>query len=246
MKRLIALYLFAWLSLGEFSAIRSSQAGMVQAQQYEQFWIWGDISTADYLKKAKVLYILQGQVTDRHENKTSRFIRQGIAPRPLKNQRIWVVIRSQHLNWTEQDYHQAFQLLRQWQQHGNQVQGLQIDFDSKTKRMYDYALFLQQLRQKLPPEYQLSITGLMDWSNITDTRTLVLLKASIDEIAIQTYQGTRTTVDYEKYLQRMTRLGLPFKVGLVQNGQFDHHPNYQKSALFKGHIVFLLRSKPRI
>ena len=219
---------------------------VVQPKDYQQFWIWGDISTNYDMRKAQELYILQGQVSLNRSSNQSVLIRQGIAPRTLKKQGIWVVIRSHHLAWSEHDYAQVTKVLAQWKQRGNHVIGLQIDFDSPTNSMYNYARFLETLRGKLPLDYKLSITGLMDWVNITEVRTLNLLKENIDEIVFQSYYGTRTHVSYQKYLAQVPQLGIPFKVGIVENGRFNPQLPYRHSPLFKGHIVFLLRSKSRI
>ncbi|MCO8044166.1 DUF3142 domain-containing protein [Acinetobacter bohemicus] len=107
------------------------------------------------------------------------------------------------------------------------------------QNLYECALFLHQLRQKLPRQYQLSITNLLDWTSFRDAPKL----ANNDEMSIQT--GIRTAVDYETSLQHTRQLGLAFKVGLVQHGRFNPHLNYQQSPLFKDHILLLLRTKPR-
>lgn len=92
------------------------------------------------------------------------------------------------------------------------------------------------------PKYHLNITGLMDWANIQNQETLSLLRNNIDEIVIQTFQGTKTIENYQAYLQRIETLKLPFKVDLVQNGAWSKMKFYNVSY-FKGYVVFLLRSE---
>lgn len=235
---------FIWTSV---LTLLSAQAQdiVVQPRHYDQFWISGEMSSTYDLRHAKTLYILQGQVSIDRNTQHSVLVRQGIAPRPFQPHDIWVVIRSHHLTWTAHDFQQVMKVLAQWKQQGNRVVGLQIDFDSPTHAMYRYAQFLEKLRKQLPAQYKLSITGVMDWVNITEPRTLNLVKANVDEIVFQSYYGTRTHISYQKYLAQVSQLGLPFKVGLVENGRFNPQLPYRYSPYFKGHIVLLLRTKSR-
>ena len=104
-------------------------------------------------------------------------------------------------------------------------------------------IFLQKLRQKLPQQYRLSITGLLDWTNFKDQNTLTLFRQNINELVIQTYQGTTTIPNYPEYLKRISAMHLPYKVGLVQHGTWFGNSTKQKDPYFKGYVVFLLRSK---
>ena len=66
-------------------------------------------------------------------------IPQGISILKLPHQKLWLVFRTHHLNWAEQDYQNIFNRLTQWKNQGNNVIGIQIDFDSKTT-VYDYVI----------------------------------------------------------------------------------------------------------
>ena len=137
------------------------------------------------------------------------------------------------------DGHIAQQLTR-WQQQGNPVTGIQIDFDARTLRMQQYVTFLQQLRQRLPEHYTLSITGLLDWSNHTSPELVNQLAGIVSEVVVQTYQDRHTIHNYTDYLPKLARLRIPFKVGLVQHGEW-HAPAYlEQAAFFRGYVVFLL------
>lgn len=68
---------------------------------------------------------------------------------------------------------------------GNQLEGLQIDFDAATRGLAHYAAFLSDLRQRLPRRWKLSITGLMDWSaggGRGDPSALRQLSGTLDKI----------------------------------------------------------------
>ena len=220
-----------------------SATSKVDANDFASFWIWGDIQTAPYLVHAKELYILQGEIRYSKSKQISTFTPQGVSILKLPHQKIWLVFRTHHLAWNEQNYQTILNRLEHWRNRGNQVQGIQIDFDSKTNSLKDYAIFLQKLRQKLPQQYRLSITGLLDWTNFKDQNTLTLFRQNIDELVIQTYQGATTIPNYPEYLKRISVLRLPYKVGLVQHGTWFGNSTKQKDRYFKGYVVFLLRSK---
>ena len=220
-----------------------SATSKVDANDFASFWIWGDIQTAPYLVHAKELYILQGEIRYSKSKQISTFTPQSVSILKLPHQKIWLVFRTHHLAWNEQNYQTILNRLEHWRNQGNQVQGIQIDFDSKTNSLKDYAIFLQKLRQKLPQQYRLSITGLLDWTNFKDQNTLTLFRQNIDELVIQTYQGTTTIPNYPEYLKRISALRLPYKVGLVQHGTWFGNSTKQKDPYFKGYVVFLLRSK---
>jgi hypothetical protein len=195
-----------------------SATSKVDANDFASFWIWGDIQTAPYLVHAKELYILQGEIRYSKSKQISTFTPQGVSILKLPHQKIWLVFRTHHLAWNEQNYQTILNRLEHWRNQGNQVQGIQIDFDSKTNSLKEYAIFLQKLRQKLPQQYRLSITGLLDWTNFKDQNTLTLFRQNIDELVIQTYQGTTTIPNYPEYLKRISAMQLPYKIGFVQNG----------------------------
>ncbi|RZG64337.1 DUF3142 domain-containing protein [Acinetobacter wuhouensis] len=244
-KRLIR---FLWLSLCCLSIIacQPSQSASsnhhVNANDYDAFWIWGDIKSAPYLAKAKDIYILQGEVRVDKKTRQSTLIPQGTGILKLPHQKVWLVFRNHHLNWQAHELDQILKRVRQWENSGNDIQGIQIDFDARTRNLNEYALFLQKLRKQLPKQYQLSITSLMDWTNIQNQNTLRLFRENIDEMVIQTYQGSTTIANYQQYLKKVSALKLPYKIGLVQHGEWNPNLNFKADSNFKGYVVFLLRN----
>lgn len=238
--------LIYWVLFLSLSISTSSFADRVDVKNYQQFWIWGDIRSGNHLKNAKQVYILQGEIRPTTGQQKHEFQPQGIGVQKLPAPQIWLVIRAYHLDWKQDNLKVILQRIQQWQHAGNRVHGIQIDFDSRTKNLYQYGLFLQDLRKKLPKQYRLSITGLLDWTNLQDAKTLALFRNNIDELVIQTYQGSSTIPNANSYLSKIGPLKLPYKIGLVQDGQWNPSVKFEQDKNFKGYVIFLLRNHPRI
>nr|WP_218180184.1 DUF3142 domain-containing protein [Pseudomonas reactans] len=227
-----------WLGL----LLLTSQAfGAVDARDYDAFWLWSGVTPQPVLKQAKSLYILQGQInsTRRAPQRGVQMIAQGISVPRLTQGDIWIVYRAHTLHWPEPVYRQLFGQVQRWRDAGNPVVGIQIDFDARTQYLHEYADFLRDLRQRLPADLRLSITGLMDWSSNADPAAIAQLKGVVDEVVVQTYQGRHSIPDYAAYLPRMNRLGLPFKIGLIQGGTWEAPGYLQGNEWFRGYVVFL-------
>lgn len=246
LKRFYAVCSFMALSLCLWACTpnQSASSSTVDASQYDSFWIWGNISSAPYLSKAKEIYVLQGEVRLNKSAQQSALIPQGVAVLKVPHQQVWLVYRNHLLNWRPEEIQLIAQRIQQWEQAGNQVQGIQIDFDSPTKDIRSYARFLAKLRAALPQKYRLSITGLLDWANIQDQQAQHLLRENIDELVIQSYQGSTTIPNYQSYLNKVSKLQLPYKIGIVQRGEWNPELNFTADPNFKGYVVFLLRSAP--
>ncbi|WP_409159847.1 DUF3142 domain-containing protein [Pectobacterium sp. B2J-2] len=213
---------------------------IVDATRYQDFWLWAAVKPQPILHQAQTLYLHQGEVA-RRQGKVV-FLRQGIPPSQLRVNRVWLAFRMTTLELSERHLNRMLKLREKWQRHGNQVVGIQIDFDAKSYQLAGYVAFLTQLRERLPEDCQLSITGLLDWSKTGDVSALNRLQGKLDEVVVQTYQGRSTITNYAEYLPALLKLALPFRVGLVQNGKWE--PQWQKrlatSPYYRGEVVFLV------
>jgi hypothetical protein len=233
MKTLLRALLIAWLG------VSPAWAG-VDARDHDAFWLWSGVASQPVLDQARTLYVLQGQIfAPRRDRQRVDFIAQGMSVSRLPQQELWIVYRAHTLRWPESVYRQLLGQVSRWQQAGNAVTGIQIDFDARTRYLQDYVTFLKDLRQRLPAHYKLSITGLMDWSSNADPQAIGQLQGVVDEVVVQTYQGRHSIPDYAAYLPRMSRLGLPFKVGLIQGGEWNAPDFLLHSPWFRGYVVFL-------
>ncbi len=227
-----------WLALLGLLGALPAQAS-VDARDYDAFWLWGGVASQPVLAQARTLYVLQGQISQSRRDPQVRFVAQGPSVARLPQEQLWVVYRAHTLRWPDSVYRQLFGQVERWRQAGNRVVGIQIDFDARTRYLDEYVAFLRDLRQRLPTGYRLSITGLMDWSSNADASTIGQLKGVVDEVVVQTYQGRHSIPDYGAYLPRLSQIGLPFKIGLIQGGQWQAPDYLQDSPGFEGYVVFL-------
>ncbi len=232
------ILLVAALLAGEAQA-----AEIVTAHEHPAFWLWSGVKASEALKEAQTVYLHQGEVLARPDEVV--FQRLGLPVSRLAFPSIWLTVRFTTLEVPPTIVPRIVRLMQRWQAAGNQVVGLQVDFDAATHQLADYARFLRTLRQQLPPEFALGVTGLLDWAKTGDVATLNSL--AVDELVIQSYQGRHTVDNYQAYLPALARLRIPFKLGLVQNGQRDVQAEAQlrKSPWYRGTVVFMLNPARR-
>jgi hypothetical protein len=217
------------------------EPGRVDARDYDAFWLWGGVAPQPVLERAGTIYLLEGEVRD---GNPVRSVSLRATPR-LEGKRVWLVVRTDTLRWPDSAYRVVFAQLDRWRAGGNDMRGLQVDFDAHTRHLGDYATFLANLRRSLPRNYGLSVTGLLDWSANGDPRALRMLRGSVDEVVVQTYQGRETIPGYEAYFGRMTDFDLPFRVGLVQGGRWIEPAGLKRNPNFRGYVVFLINPPRR-
>ena len=212
-------------------------AGIVDASHYDAFWLWAGVQSQPVLQQARRLYLLQAEV---RAGRPTRLVAQRPAMPHIKNADVWMVVRVDTLQWSPPIYAAVLASLAQWQRAGNHVVGIQIDFDASTHHLQDYAVFLADLRHRLPADCRLSITGLLDWSSHGDPEGLNALAGVVDEVVLQIYQGRRVIPGYAAYLARLGRLHIPFRIGLLQGGEWQAPASLASNPYFRGYVVFLL------
>ena len=219
------------------AACRPAEPDVVAAERYDSFWLWAGVRPQPVLERASELYLLDGEIRAAAPERYTA-LRPSL-PR-LPGKRLWLVVRTDTLDWPEAALPGLLARLDRWAGAGNEVAGLQLDFDAGTRGLAGYAAFLRRLRAALPGRYRLSITGLMDWSANGDPAALAALAGTVDEVVIQTYQARTTIPGYEGYFARMRGFPVPFKVGLVQGGRWVAPEGLAAESNFRGYVVFLL------
>ncbi len=246
MRLRLCLVLLAFIGqLGVAAHALTTQ--IVEATGHDAFWLWAGVRPQPVLAKARSLYILQGQVEARGQaGGVVRLVSQRPAIPRLKGPDIWMVVRVETLDWTPAVYSQVLLQLARWRAAGNRVVGLQIDFDAATRHLDRYALFLKDLRTRLPVDCKLGVTGLLDWSANGDPAGLAALGDTIDEIVLQIYQGRRVIPGYGTYLARLDRLAIPFRIGLLQGGEWNPPAPLAAHPWFRGYVIFLQNPEPGV
>lgn len=217
--------------------VNPAPAEIIRAENFDSFWLWAGVEPQPALSKARQIYLLAGEVTARGG---PHVISQRSSIPHLRGPDVWIVYRAQTIAWNESIFKDVLAHVERWQAAGNKVVGLQIDFDSGTKNLQNYAAFLQSLRARLPARYRLSVTGLLDWSANADREGLKALGGVVDEVVVQIYQGRRVIPAYETYVVKLGRLKIPFRVGLLQNREWNPPPDLASNPYFRGYVVFLL------
>ncbi len=213
------------------------EPGRVDAADYDAFWLWAGVKPQPVLDRAKTIYILEGEIRDAEQ---PRLVSLRPGTPQVDHAEIWLVYRVETLKWGPAIVPRMLADLQRWRAAGNRVAGIQLDFDAGTKGLYGYAEFLRAFRKQLPADAKLSVTGLLDWSSQGDSVALNALAGVVDEVVLQSYQGRHTVEGYEPYLERLHRLNMPYKIGLVQNGESKASSKLERDRDFRGYVVFLL------
>lgn len=117
------------------------------------------------------------------------------------------------------------------------VAGIQLDIDSPTGQLSEYAKFLREVRRKLPPGVQLSITALLDWFRPGTAIRDVL--AQVDEYVPQFYDlgnalgvtsrseenPIASPIDSAKWAPVFEKLEKRFRIGISTFGRTRLVPN---------------------
>lgn len=212
----------------------------VDAADHDSFWLWAGVRPQPVLARARTIYILQGEIRN---DRVPRIVSLRPGTPKVRHAVLWIVYRTETLRWGDAIVPQIRADLARWRAAGNNVAGVQIDFDAATKGLSGYAAFLQQLRRQLPADARLSITGLLDWSSQGDSTGLNALADEVDEVVLQSYQGRTIIPGYSTYLESLSRLEMPYKIGLVQHGEWNPPAALNRDPDFKGYVVFLLNPK---
>jgi Protein of unknown function (DUF3142) len=234
------LALFALLLL---ASCQQAEPGRVDARDYDAFWLWAGVEPQPVLDRAKTIYILAAEIKG---GPRADYVNLRPAIPRVKHAQVWIVYRVEDLDWSADVLRRIRRDLTDWQAAGNEIAGIQIDFDAATRGLPGYAAFLKQLRAELPEGTGLSVTGLLDWSSgiANDSPALNVLVGTVDEVVLQTYQGRSTIPGYEAYLRRLPRIKIPFKIGLIQNGEWEELTELKYNENFHGFVVFLTNRLP--
>ena len=218
----------------------SAPAPRVTLSGHDAFFLWPGVRPPPELAHAKTLYLLDGEV--RRSSNARLTVLRPAAPH-IARAAVWLVVRLERLDWQPDLTRTVLAELKRWQGAGTRVVGLQLDFDAGTRGLDSYAAFLRDIREQLPRRYRLSVTGLLDWSAHGDPAALARLAGTVDEVVIQTYQGRCTIPGYEGYFAGLSALPFPYRIGVVEGGEWREPAGLARDPHYRGTVVFLLRSE---
>lgn len=210
----------------------------VRAADHDAYWLWAGVRSRPELEKAKTIYLHTGEIGP-DGGSAVRLKAQGATEPGPHAATIWLAYRVRSLDWTPEIVAGIARRLAVWRAQPGAVAGIQIDFDASTHGLKNYAVFLRNLRQSLPKDCALSVTGLMDWASQATPEDLDALSGSVDELVFQTYRGRETVRDVDVYLGRLGRLRIPFRLGLAEGAAWSPPAVLARHPYFRGYIVFL-------
>jgi hypothetical protein len=200
----------------------------------DAYWIWAGIEVPPEVQTAP-LYFYQGLLSE--DAQGPRFNRRGYYPYPTTSPELYLVFRLETLDPSPRFPEAIVRLCAEWEQKGNPVSGVQLDFDAPSAQLLRYSTFLQTFRERLPRRYRLSVTGLGDWLFSAEDDALTQISAATDEVVFQLYQKRRPLPDQAKYLEKLRHLTFPFKLG-----QLDSTPDkiaLNDTPYYHGSIFFI-------
>lgn len=177
------------------------------------YWVWRD-NDMNYIPSDKqpTLYLYQGNLlTDWHYQPL------GVTPMPLDHDEIALVLRLYELVETTQVAELFQELTKRWARSGVAVNELQIDYDSPSSKLPEYASWLKGLNELV--EEKLSVTGLTThiWDNPTG---LIAVSAEVDYLALQLYQGYLPHPQFNHAIKWLSKSNIAHKLGITQATEF--------------------------
>jgi hypothetical protein len=210
-------------------------ARRVVPADYDQFFVWAGTRPVAVPEHVREIYVLAGEV---RRGGPPRLVSLNAGPRTSGPQ-VWLVVRTDRLDWDEATLRAVLAQMERWQAMGNALAGLQIDFDASTAGLDRYGAFLARVRAALPARWRLSATGLLDWGAHGDPAVLQSLRGTVDELVMQTYRGRHTEPGYAAYFNGIAQLPVRHKVALVAGGVWCAPSVLAQDKLFAGYVVFL-------
>jgi uncharacterized protein DUF3142 len=200
------------------------------------YWIWG-WDDLDYISSDSFLIVYQGDYLLPGES--NHFVYRGIsATESLKNHRISLLIRVYSIKKPGDIIEIIKAIISKWEHKGVEVSGIQLDYDSPSSGLHEYANFVSVLHEYTRVQnIELSVTGLVTWLLDNNDGTKELSR-HIEYIVYQLYNNYHPLDNIEKYFSSIQSINYPYMIGITTSEKF-HNIGFPKNALYKGKIVFL-------
>jgi len=204
------------------------------------YWIWGG-AIPERVNSANTLYVYQGVFDIVHNRAAYRF--EGPPPRSMAGYHdgLTLTYRLEKLVPPDMVISRFLAHQHAWKKHGILTDGIQIDYDSPTMKLLEYADWLVLLKNAVGGSVQISITGLGDWLVSAPSGHLKDLSSRASFIAFMMYHGGRPLKRLKSYTEPLAKLALPFKIGRLEIQKHDKtFENIFQAPGYQGEIVFIL------
>jgi hypothetical protein len=230
----LASLLFA--SLGLSGCANSLQSQQPPAKWTTGFWFWNGSSAKIVLPETlDVLFLQAGTIRKDRDRQANEFWNAfGDLPNQLPAAReYWLVFRFDNQGVPDLQAApilagQLYQLRESARQRHINVVGVQLDIDSPTGALSRYAAFLRAVRKAMPPDFQISITALLDW--FRESTAIAGVIQETDEFVPQFYDvaepnrydggsAIAAKFDAAQWAPRFDRFKKRFRIGISTFGR---------------------------
>jgi hypothetical protein len=247
--RFLALLFLPIASL-VLSGCVAAHSQSTNAQWTSGFWFWPGSSSDEFSEAppVDVLFVNVGSINKRppwQDQKASWSV-WGQLPDDLPDAReYWLVFRCDSQEVPDIEVAtmlgRRISLLReQARQVHWPVAGVQLDIDSPTRALPQYAKFLHELKKNLPQGVRISITGLLDWFRPGAAIADVIKET--DEFVPQFYDvaylsapdgrtAIAAKIDAAEWGPKLGRFGKPFRIGVSAFGRASYQRAGSPAAL---------------
>ena len=224
-------------SIGLSSCAGSLHSQPPPAKWTTGFWFWhaSPIDAAEARETLDVLFVHAGDIRkSEFKNAPRPWFVYGELPRDLPPAReYWLVFRYVRQGVPDLEVAAMLaadtaRLVEVGRQRHLKVAGVQLDVDSPTGALPQYAAFLRELRKGIPPRLQISITALLDW--FRDGTAIAGVIKETDEFVPQFYDladrsddGSGTAIaakiDAARWAPVFNRFEKSYRVGISTFGR---------------------------
>lgn len=209
------------------------------------YWLWDHYGSRGSFEKTAVdvLYFHAVRLARIHYAGPATWSAFGSWPDDLpRANEYWVVFRAEEGgipdgSAAKQLAREVADLQKEASKRGARLSGIQLDIDSPTSQLHDYALPLRLVKNELPKGVALSITGLLDW--FRPGTAVAEVVAAVDEFVPQFYDTEHslghgkisTQIQAAKWGPQFNRFGKRYKIGISTFGraQIQEHPRNTRS-----------------
>lgn len=195
------------------------------------YWLWDRYGSRRSVGKTAVdvLYVHAGSISRAHYGGTWGVYGSWPKELPRANE-YWAVFRANEPRIPQGAAAKALamrvtEMQQEAARRGIKLSGVQLDIDSPTGSLSDYAIFLRVVKAELPKGVGLSITGLLDW--FRPGTAVAEVVAAVDEFVPQFYDtetsygrtAIATQIVAAKWAPQFNRFGKRYKVGISTFGR---------------------------